>query len=266
LQKYRFQAVGVFLGAFLAIGGGAAHAQTDFYNTDAGRPIRIEDAYATERHAFELKIASLRLERESAGIYSWEVEPEVAYGVLPRTHVEIGLPLVAVDAEGALGDEGIAGLEISALHTLNVETELLPALGIRGDLLLPVGGLAPEKLYGSVTALLTRTFQFARFHVNGSYTVGEARPSATALDRWLAGIAVDRTFPLDAFLVTAEVYARRPIGIPDTEWHTGLGLRYQLGVRTALDAGLGRRLTGTSAWYVTLGAAHAFGLRGLIGG
>jgi len=266
LKKYRSQAVGVTLGAYLAIGGGAVHAQTDFYNTDAGRPIRVEDAYATERHAFELKLASLRLERESAGIYSWEVEPEIAYGVLPRTHMEVGLPLVAVDAGGGMGDVGIAGLEISVLHNLNVETELLPALGIRGDLLLPVGSLAPNELYGSVTALLTRTFRFARFHVNGSYTIGEAGPSPRALDRWLAGIAVDRTFPLDAFLVTAELYAQRPIGIPDTEWHTGVGLRYQLDVRTALDAGLGRRLTGTPAWYVTLGAAHAFGLRGLIGG
>jgi len=266
LKKYRSQAVGVtFLGAFLAIGSSAVHAQTDYYNTDAGRPIRIEDAYATERHAFELKLASLRLERESAGIYSWEVEPEIAYGVLPRTHMEVGLPLVAVDAGGTLDDRGLAGLEISVLHNLNAETELLPALGIRGDLLLPVGNLAPENLYVSLTALLTRTFRFARFHLNGSYTIGEDGPGAT-VDRWLAGIAVDRTFPLDAFLVTAELYARRPLGVTDTEWHTGLGLRYQLDVRTALDAGLGRRLTGTPAWYVTLGAAHAFGLRGLIGG
>src|SRR5512140_3825079 len=29
-------------------------AQTDYYTTDRGRPLQIEDAYATERHAFEL--------------------------------------------------------------------------------------------------------------------------------------------------------------------------------------------------------------------
>jgi hypothetical protein len=32
-------------------------AQTDYYNTDAGRPITVEDAYATERYAFELQLA-----------------------------------------------------------------------------------------------------------------------------------------------------------------------------------------------------------------
>jgi len=251
--------------AFVLLAGDL-RAQTDYYNTDAGRPVRIEDAYATERHAFELKVASLRLERERAGVYRWEVEPEIAYGILPRTHVEVGLPLVAFDAGGPSDDEGIAGLEISLLQNLNVETELLPALGIRGDVLLPVGGLAPDDTYATLTGLLTRTFRFARFHLNGSYTVGPRGAGATAVDRWLAGMAVDRAFPLDAFLLTAELYARRPLDSTEVEWHTGAGVRYQLDVRMALDAGLGRRLTGTPAWYVTLGTAYAFGLRGLIGG
>src|SRR5688500_4458202 len=61
-----------------------ASAQTDYYNTDAGRPIRIEDAYATERYAFELQLAPLRLERSRGGVYNWGVEPEIAYGILPR--------------------------------------------------------------------------------------------------------------------------------------------------------------------------------------
>jgi hypothetical protein len=252
-----------WLGA--AFGASELQAQTDYYNTDAGRPVTVEDAYATERHAFELKVASLRLERESAGVYHWELEPEIAYGVLPRTHIEVGLPLVAVDAGGALGDEGLAGLEISALHNLNAETELLPALGIRGDVLLPVGSLAPDDAYVSVTGLLSRTFRFARFHVNGRYTLGPRRAGVSAVERWLAGIAVDRAFPLDAFLLTAELYGRRPLDMSDVEWHTGVGVRYQLDVRMAMDLGVGRRLTGAPAWYVTVGTAYAFGLRGLIG-
>jgi hypothetical protein len=46
-------------------------AQTDYYNTDAGRPVLIEDAYPTERYAFELQLAPLRLERVSGGVYNW---------------------------------------------------------------------------------------------------------------------------------------------------------------------------------------------------
>jgi hypothetical protein len=86
-------------------------------------------------------------------------------------------------------------------------------------------------------------------------------------DRWLAGLALDRAFPLSAMLLIADVYARQPINEQaDVEWHTGAGIRYQLSPRLALDAGIGRRLTGDSSWYVTFGSAYAFGLRGLMSG
>jgi hypothetical protein len=263
-----WSAAALFL--FVALPGGA-HAQTDYYNTDAGRPVRIEDAYATERYAFELQLAPVRLERARGGLYSWGIEPEIAYGLLPRTHIELGLPLAVVDAADASSQLGVAGLELSLLHNLNTETRTLPALGLRGDVLLPVGRFAPEHTYASLTALLTRTWRFARLHVNGRYTVG---PTPVAVgegsaetDRWLAGIAVDHTFPLNAMLLIADVYAREPI-VDDAavEWHTGAGIRYQLNPRFALDAGIGRRLTGDPTWYVTFGTAYAFGLRGLMSG
>ena len=246
-------------------------AQTDYYNTDAGRPVRVEDAYATERYAFELKLAPVRLERAGAGLYNWGIEPEIAYGLLPRTHLELGLPLVIIDAGGAASERGIAGFEISLLHNLNAETQTLPALGLRGDVLLPVGRFAPERTYASVTGLVTRTWRFARVHLNGRYTVG-ASPSPTGsgaseVDRWLAGVALDRAFPLRALLLIADVYALQPIDAAAAiEWHTGAGVRYQLGPQLALDAGIGRRLTGNPSWYVTFGTAYAFGLRGLIRG
>src|SRR5262245_1966554 len=118
-------------------------AQTDYYNTDAGRPVRIEDAYPTERRAFELKLAPLRLERANGGIYTLGVEPEIAYGLFARTHLEIGVPMVFSDTRGAGGASGLAGIDLSVLHNLNAETRTLPAFGIRADLLAPVGGLAP---------------------------------------------------------------------------------------------------------------------------
>ncbi len=256
----------------------AAFAQTDYYNTDSRRPITIEDAYATERYAFELQLAPLRLERRAGGIYNWGFEPELAYGILPRTHVEVGFPIVYEDQGPSRGHIGLAGVELSLLHNLNVETRTLPAFGLVGDVLLPIGGLGPDKTYASAKAIATRTYRWARFHVNGQYTIGSA-PNAAAgagaagpgigsveLSRWLGGVAVDRTFPLKATLITAEVFARQPIhGDEDLQWNAAAGVRYQINQYFALDAGLGKRLTGDDqSWFVTFGLARAFAIRALM--
>lgn len=262
--------------AALAIGMSAVfapllHAQTDYYNTDRGRPVQVEDAYVTERYAIELKLAPLRLERARGGAYNWGVDPEIAYGILPRTQIELGLPL-AYREVGAEHESGIAGLDVSAMHNLNAETEGWPALGIRADVLLPVGNLAPSRAYPSVTGIATRTYRWARLHVNARYTAGSALNAPTAgdvgaaeLSRWLIGGALDKTFPLRATLVTAEFYGRKPLVDGEAvEYNTGIGARHQISPTLALDGGLGRRLNGDAqGWYVTFGSAYAFSLRSL---
>ncbi len=252
-----------------------ALAQTDYYNTDRNRPIRIEDAYATERYAFDAHLAPLRLERSSAGVYSWGIDPELAYGIFPRTQLELGVPIAYTDLGTAKRRAGVAGIDLSVLYNLNIETRTLPALGVRVSTLFPVGNLGPDKAYPSIQGMLTRTYGWARFHLNGEYTIG-AEPTTTnavtspqqidagavELSRWLGGVAVDRTMPLRSMLVTGEVYARQPIdAVAPLEWNVGAGLRYQLGPLFALDAGLGKRLTGDDqSWYVTFGLARVFGL------
>ena len=268
--------------AAAALGGGLAPlaAQTDYSNTDTGRPRTVEDAYAVERYAFELQVAPLRLERSRGGVYNWGIEPEIAYGILPRTQLEIGAPLVYADVGAGRKRSGLAGIDVSVLHNLNIETRTLPALGIVAEVLLPVGGLGPDRAYASTKGILTRTYRWARFHVNGQYTFGGAPPPSEGgavvtagrggveLSRWLAGLAVDRTYPLNSMLITAEVFARQPIhDDEDVEWNMGGGVRYQLDPYFALDAGLGRRLTGPDrSWFVTFGLARAFAIRGLMPG
>lgn len=257
--------------AFPALG----HAQTDYYNTDRNRPIRIEDAYAAERYSFDAHLAPLRLERSSAGVYNWGIDPELAYGIFPRTQLELGVPIVLTDLGASKRRGGVAGIDLSLLYNLNVETRSLPALGIRASTLLPAGNLGPDKAYASVQGMLTRTYGWARLHVNSEYTLG-SEPNATnagtsatqlgtgavELSRWLSGIAVDKAMPLRSMLVTGEVYARQPIhSLSPVEWNAGAGLRYQLSPLFALDAGLGKRLTGhDKSWYVTFGLARVFGL------
>lgn len=253
----------------------SARAQTDFYNTDRGRPVQIEDAYVTERYAFELKLAPVRLERTSGGTYNWGLEPEIALGVLPRTQIELGMPLAFVE-QGSQRRSGIAGLDLSVMHNFNVETEGLPALAIRGDVLAPVGNLAADRTYSSVTGMATRTYPWARFHVNGQYTFGAA-PSATSgvagpgaieVSRWLAGAAIDKAFPLSSTLITAEFFGRQPVVSSNAvEYSVGTGTRFQVSPTLALDGGFGRRLNGPEqGWYVTFGSAYAFGIRSLFPG
>ncbi|MHB1223430.1 MAG: hypothetical protein ACYC2G_05200 [Gemmatimonadaceae bacterium] len=243
-----------------------AAAQTDYYNTDAGRPISVEDAYPIERRALEIQVAPLRLSRAPGGVYSWGIEPEFAVGILPRTQVEVGFPLAFTDLGGGRSSTGLAGVELSALHNLNVETAI-PALAIAGDLLLPVGGLGPDRAYASVKGIATKTLTWARFHLNGQYTFGDRLTAATVdershgVSRWMGGLAVDRTLPLRSLLLTAELVARQPmVDDADIAWESAAGARFQLSPRLAVDGGAGYRLTGDEGWFVTFGAALSVGM------
>jgi hypothetical protein len=259
----------VMLTAMLALTSMPAAAQTDYYNTDAGRPVTIEDAFPVERYAFELQAAPFRLERQRGGVYQWGVEPELAYGIFPRTQLEIGFPLVYVDNELGERSFGLAGIDASVLHNLNVETETLPAFALAADVVLPAGHFAPGSAVFSGKALLTRTFNFARIHANGRYTFGsDDAKGVEAVSRWQAGLAVDRTFPLRSMLVIGEFFVAQPITEDsDLEWNAGAGIRYQQGPRFAIDAGIGKALTGhEQSWHFTIGAAYAFAVRALMPG
>jgi hypothetical protein len=274
-MTFRRQALHAPLLAVLALTLAAvpAAAQKDYYNLDKNRPVRIEDAYATERFALEIKVAPLRLERERGGVYHWGFDPEIAYGILPRTSIEAGFPLAVIDGGEGGRRAGLAGIELSAFHNLNIETLTLPALGIRGDVMLPVGNLSGDRTFASLTGLLTRSYPWARFHVNAQYTFGSAPEVGTGdvvpheVSRWLAGVAVDRVFPLDAYLLIADVYAQQPLHAEDpVEWNAGAGIRYQVNPFLAVDAGIGRRLTGDPVWYFTFGSAYHLGFRALMPG
>lgn len=278
--------------AMLSAGARPLLAQTDYYNTDSGRPVSIQDAYPVERHAFELQLAPIRLERAPGGVYGWDFEPELAYGIFARTQLEIGFPIRVSDPEVHGDGRGLAGIEVAALHNLNVETETLPALALEFSTVLPVGALAPDDPYASITAIATRTLGFARFHLNGRWTFGPGPmlsapgadmseiaplpgpadagdPAGTeGLSRWLAGVAVDRTFPLRSALLIGALFVEQPLSPDDdAQWTAEAGLRYQWDPKLAIDAGFGRKLTGDDrSWSITFGAAYAFAVRSLMPG
>lgn len=256
---------GVLLSALAA--AVPASAQTDFHNTDAGRPIRTEDAYAIERYALDVHLAPVTFERR-AGRSSWTFTPEVAYGLVPRTQFEIGLPIVA------RGDAiGLAGTHVSVLSTFNTETRQWPAVGVRGSVILPTGQFAPDKAYSSLKGLMTRSYGSGRVHLNGGYTFA-GTPDATALaqlddvSRWAFGGAVDRTFALQSFLLTAEAFVEQPMDeTADPAWSVAGGIRYQLTPTYGFDAGIGTQLTGDDRpLFVTFGIARSTPMKVLMPG
>lgn len=267
----------LLVGALLLVPA-VAGAQTDYYNTDTGRPLRIEDAYALERYALDVHLAPLRLERRQ-GMSVASFTPELTYGLVPRTQVEVAVPVLL--RSGSADDDGIgvAGIDVTALYNVNSETRGLPAFALRSGVLMPIGEYAPERMHPYVTGLATRTFRWARFHANAQYTFGNEPAGAArlggssafgsgALSRWLTGIGADRAFPYRSLLAAAEVLAAGQMdGDAEVEWTAATGLRYQLTPTMSLDGGVGRRLTGPSqAWFVTVGVSRVSTTRFLFPG
>ncbi len=246
----------------------SARAQTDYYNLDRGRPLRVEDALVIERHAIEWQLAPLRVSGGAGAGSRVALEPELAWGVWPRTQLEVGVPLVRARRAGATTFGG-AGVDLSILHALNAETVTLPALALGARLLVPAGPLGPSRAVPTVTALATRTLSAGRLHLNasvtpGSYVAGEGGDDGS---RWSVGVAADHAFVFQSMLVGADVVARRPLGgAGDVEWSASTGMRYQVGPRVGVDLGVGRAFGAQGEWFVTAGSAISLALLHRFGG
>lgn len=250
-----------------------ADAQTPYANTSAGRPLGMEDAVAMERYALDAHLSPVGMGRQN-GRSTWFVEPGLAYGLVPRTQVEVTVPIGFRDAAGGSG-AGIAGLDVSALYALNVESRSLPALAIRGGVLMPVGNFGVRNAHESVTGIATRTFGWGRAHFNAGHTFGDEPPTTGSRGvggrgdpaRWTTGLSVDRALPLRGLLVAAEVFARR--GLADSasaRWNVGAGARYQWTRQTTLDVGAATSVTGAREWSLRAGVGRTMAVRSLMPG
>lgn len=155
----------------------ALPAQTGYYNLDAGRPTRVEDAIPTDLREIELQFLPLRVERVGDGTERIRFEPKVAYGIFSRTEIEVRAPIMDQRASSTPETIGLASIGVGALHALNTETSGLPALALAGEMVLPAGSLsAPTGSY-SLKALMTKTLPFARLQLNVGGGTWSARVS-----------------------------------------------------------------------------------------
>lgn len=245
-----------------------ALGQTGYYNTDASRPLTVEDAHAIERGSLEVQPLTLSASRHARAVYALQAESEVTLGILPHTQVDASIAWRRAE-RGDVHQAGVAGLTMGVLHGFNVETQGLPALGLAAELQVPVGAMAPSEASLAFKALATRTFVPLRLHLNASYAFGRSPATVPILHgvipevpRWLIGVAADKALALRSLLLSAEVLAKRPtVPLHATVWESAAGVRFQLDPRIVLDAGVSRHLTGDDrSWTITLGAAYSRGL------
>ena len=256
--------------AAMAFVPAAAFAQTDYFNTDRGRPLQVQDAIPIERYAFELQAAPLRWTRSPNAHVTWSIEPELAYGILPRTQLEIGLPVFFTEGQPGVPGSGVGALHVSMLHALNIETLGMPAVALTAVASIPAGSLGPRRGYFTAGAVATRTVSLGRVHLNADATLGDAiaaddsranTPGVHDLSRWSSGVAVDHALPLRSMLVGGEILVRQPlVEGTDLQWQAATGVRWQLDPYWALDAGLGRSFGDEPEWSLTFGAARSFGI------
>lgn len=266
----RGRAHGILTGAAIAlvVSASGAAAQTDYYNLDRGRPLRVEDAQPIERHAFEWQLAPVRVSGARGAGSTLEVEPELAWGVWPRTQLELGVPLAQLRKGGARVIGG-GGIDVGVLHALNTETTSLPALALSARALFPAGPFGPSRAVPTITALATRTYSAGRLHLNASATPGryDAADGVDEAARWAVGLAADHAFVFRSLLVGADLVVRRPlVGDERPEWSAATGVRYQVGPRLGIDAGVGRGLSNDDDWFVTFGSALSLSLLHRFGG
>lgn len=238
-------------------------AQIDYRNLDEGRPVRTEDAYPVERHAFEL-VLPYEYENEPAGASLHVAAPELAWGVLPNLQIGAKIP-VAVAVEPEATTSGLAGPRLFGLYNFNTESPVLPAFALRADVHVPIGELAGDEARIGLTGIATRSWGRTRAHLNGSLGIGPESESAHGIPTWSGSLALDRTLLRKSLLFIGEVAARESGPGGDTEWTAALGGRMQLTPTLVLDAGIRRRLGAVGPDLgVTFGLSHAFAFRGLM--
>jgi hypothetical protein len=308
---YATLAVASLLSCFVSSPG---FAQAEYRNIESGRPVRISDATPTERHSLDLDLTTIRIDRLSLGRYRLQVEPRVSYGILPR--MDISMRALGFYREPSAVPRGtVAGIGVGGEYLVKMESLRSPAIGIGGEAFFPTGPNASRTAY-SIKGLMTRTFSFARVHLNASYgtfsvripppppdgggvvilppiidgpcsvspadgslavrsacmsSAGGATTAAQAAVRagtntgahWLAGIAVDKTLPLQSILLIGDVYTERYEGIGrPTDWTAELAARTQVSPRLVVDLSLGRHYLGLSpSWFGTLGSTVSLPLR-----
>lgn len=259
-RRYSGATARLLLWATAGVAPAGLHAQTDFYNLDHERPLRVEDAYVAATRAFEIQASPIAFSQERAGPLVYSPGIELKHGIFPGLEVS-----VAIEAENArIGQESTTELddvELSGLLNLWVEGPRLPAVALRATGNVPTDSDRSAALDAAL--VLTRTLGGpVRAHLNGGTSFGEGRT-----EDWWAGAALDLVLPFQGMVLLGETWVSSP-EVGDERVHSGAGVRIQMTPTLVADAGIGRDWSGDvrSDWTLTVGLSYEFGVRALMPG
>jgi hypothetical protein len=232
------------LGGIMAIASAlapSANAQSEYRNLEAGRPVRVSDATPTARGALDIDLTTLRLERVDLGGYRIQYEPRIAYGLFPRTEISLRVP--AFRREAAVSPRsGVAGVGVGAEYQLIMEGPTLPAIAFAGEAFIPTGPNAIQTAV-SLKGLLTRSFPFGRFHLNG--TIGTFAVRKPAAGPVTAPVVIDGPcsfqVPYDGPPLRAFCMAGAETATASSAASTGVLTKTRWTAGAALDKALARR-------------------------
>ena len=219
---------------------GSARAQALAYqNTELGRPFRVEDAYAVPRYALDLFVAPRWSSESARGASEWSLTPGLIYGLVPRTQIELDVPIRAAMSSSGTTTQA-AGVRVGAQYNFNVERRALPALGLETSMLLAAGEV--RRAHAGLRGMATKSFRWGRISANSSTVFGDepAASAAAALARWETGVSLDKIFPRRGLLLGIEGVAQQSL-LDDrvTRWTAAAGARYQLTATVVFDATAG---------------------------
>jgi hypothetical protein len=261
------RALPLFAATLLAVlSGREAIAQEDFRSLDAGRPLKVTDAYPKKYLEWEVQ-AGLQGGWTEGGRRSFEGVFELETG--PFRNIEIGAGLqVATEDDGASTSTGLEGLEVEALYNLRHEGWAWPAFAIQAGAEAPTGGRSFSRADWAwrVDLILTRSFSNRlRIHANSGYVLASEVDGG---DLWRGGVAFDIPTGFSSRLIMGDVYTEIPVDSGPTRAWAELGTRVQITNLSVIDMGLATRLDewnrGAANVRLIVGFSRMFGIGGLV--
>jgi hypothetical protein len=232
--------------AFVAVGLAVTWAEAlDHKNLDAGRPLRVEDAYTIAAGEAEIE-AGLGVAALRRGIARGLLPIEILYGLAPNFQAGIGTAL-ATDPRTKDDGEHSGDLHLSALYNLNQETLALPAFGVKLDAALPTG-VGAHGIDVGVKGIVTKSVDRLSTHLNAGYTFATDARGEERDGRYV--LVLGASYPVGAprytrATIIADVFTEQAVRRADAPiGGAEIGFRYQLTPRLVWDAGMGTEFAG----------------------